>query len=345
MRWIACILTMNVLSIHAQDCTNAPILNEVQIQDTPSDRFTADGSLSISYTSGTPTSLVMTGLNGSDSYVLPIGLLIGIAPGNYTSALIDGNGCISNSLDIIVPYSLCCDSCGIGDVDTDGICDNTDSCTNRHAENFNDPANGPCVIFGCTNPTFTEYDEAATIDDGSCLTECTPPNFDGYTYDVVIIGNQCWFAENLRTTTYQDGSLIDSSLDSLDWATTINGAVTVYGEGELGCQDYHSAGACEDSIAILRYGRLYNWHAVDDPRKLCPLDWHVPAHEDWIDLESFMASQGITDLGTALKSSGGWDYGNGTNAFGFNGMPGGYRGPINSGFAWAGIFGTWWSWK
>ena len=83
---------------------------------------------------------------------------------------------------------------------------------------------------GCTNPNFGEYDAAATVDDGSCLTpnayagctdpayfeydpyaseddgSCTflsagyctaPAAFDGYTYEVVAIG-QCWFAENLR---------------------------------------------------------------------------------------------------------------------------------------------------
>ena len=39
--------------------------------------------------------------------------------------------------------------------------------------------------------------------------ECvTSVEFDSYTYPVVAVGPQCWFAENLRTTVYQDGSPI-----------------------------------------------------------------------------------------------------------------------------------------
>ena len=36
-------------------------------------------------------------------------------------------------------------------------------------------------------------------------TFCYPVDFYGYTYDVVAIGEQCWFAENLRTTQYSNG--------------------------------------------------------------------------------------------------------------------------------------------
>ena len=39
------------------------------------------------------------------------------------------------------------------------------------------------------------------------LTEAmSGPTFDGYSYAAVLIGDQCWFAENLRTTVYADGS-------------------------------------------------------------------------------------------------------------------------------------------
>ena len=79
------------------------------------------------------------------------------------------------------------------------------------------------VVEGCTDPAYTEYDASANTDDGSCTTPvvegCTDPadmnfgcrkhgygscasywcssiEFDGYTYSVVEIGDQCWFAEN-----------------------------------------------------------------------------------------------------------------------------------------------------
>ena len=35
---------------------------------------------------------------------------------------------------------------------------------------------------------------------------CSSPSMDGYNYSVVQIGDQCWFAENLRTSVYADGT-------------------------------------------------------------------------------------------------------------------------------------------
>ena len=61
-----------------------------------------------------------------------------------------------------------------------------------------------CAVgFGCTDPAYLEFDSLAVIDDGTCTVHvdsiCVSPTFDGYTYAVVEIGEQCWFAENLRT--------------------------------------------------------------------------------------------------------------------------------------------------
>ena len=64
-------------------------------------------------------------------------------------------------------------------------------------------------VQGCMDPTYTEYDASANTDDGSCATlalTCDSPSMDGYDYAVVEIGDQCWFAENLRTTVYADDS-------------------------------------------------------------------------------------------------------------------------------------------
>ncbi len=85
---------------------------------------------------------------------------------------------------LIVPYALCCSGCGINDTDSDGICDDDDNCTNQQAINYNDSANEDCVIPGCLDPTFMEYNEDATEDDGSCSTliveGCTNPAADNY---------------------------------------------------------------------------------------------------------------------------------------------------------------------
>ena len=113
----------------------------------------------INLTSGTATTLLLTGLNGTADLSVDIPNELGIIPAGYYSAQVrDAEGCfgvatapggstfgqpaVSHAL--IVSYALCCNGCGQYDSDTDGICDGSDNCIDRTAPNFNDPANGPC---------------------------------------------------------------------------------------------------------------------------------------------------------------------------------------------------------
>ena len=58
-----------------------------------------------------------------------------------------------------------------------------------------------------------------------------PIAMDGYSYSTVLIGDQCWFAENLRTTVYGNGDVIPAGLTDGEWDSTTSGATAVYGEG------------------------------------------------------------------------------------------------------------------
>ena len=203
------------------------------------------------------------------------------------------------------------------------------------------------IIQGCTDPAFTEYNASANTDDGSCATlPCSDDvEMDGYSYSVVEIGDQCWFAENLRTTAYRNGDAIPAGLTDGDWSSTTSGATAVYGEDD-GCNDNSpDIDACDDVQSLAEYGRLYNWYAVDDVRSLCPSGWHVPTDAEWTDLENYITSQGFDGTeGTGLKSTYGWNaFGNGTDYFGFSGLPGGNRVPSNGYFDLAGRGGIWWS--
>ncbi len=63
-----------------------------------------------------------------------------------------------------------------------------------------------CENPGCTDPAADNYDPYA--EEGGLCTyggPCQGPTFDGYSYAAVLIGDQCWFAENLRTTIYRNG--------------------------------------------------------------------------------------------------------------------------------------------
>ena len=146
--------------------------------------------------------------------------------------------------------------------------------------------------------------------------------YAGVGYSTVQIGDQCWFAENLRTTTYLNGDAISQNLSDGDWQSTTSGAMAFYISGPA-------------------YGGLYNWYAVDDARGLCPSGWHVPTDEEWTILTDHLGGELVA--GGQMKSNYGWFLGgNGTNSSGFSGLPGGGR-FTNGLFNNAGLDGNWWS--
>ena len=189
------------------------------------------------------------------------------------------------------------------------------------------------------------------IEYGPCGPDSTV-SYHGYDYSLVEIGEQCWFAENLRTEHYANGDSIPANLTDGEWNSTTSGALAVYGE-DAGCQDNSPYGnACDPAWSLNEYGRLYNWYAVDDERGLCPMGWHVPTDGEYMTLEMELgmseseANSGAwrgTDQGTQMKTTYGWyDGGNGTNSSGFSGFPGGLR--ETSGYFYAaGFDGFWWS--
>ena len=215
-----------------------------------------------------------------------------------------------------------------------------------------------CPVSGCMDEAAGNYNPEAVIEDDSCVygpSECggaSTVTFDGYTYDLVAIGDQCWFAENLRTEHYTNGDAIPANLTDGEWQSTTSGAVAVYGE-DAGCNNYSPDGdACDPDWSLNEYGRLYNWYAVDDARGLCPTGWHVPTDGEWMTLEmelGMSASEANdigwrgTDQGTQMKTTYGWyQGGNGTNSSGFSGLPGGLRNTSGT-FNLAGNYGIWWS--
>ena len=158
-----------------------------------------------------------------------------------------------------------------------------------------------------------------------CLLNCPTVTFDGHEYQTVAIDCQCWFAENLLTTVYADGSAIPEVTANESWADLNTGARC----------DYDNV---PDSAAI--YGRLYNWHAVDSAAGLCPSGWHVPTNEEWQTLD---VTLGASDSGAQMKASASdssaW---NGTNSSGWSGLPGGFRAYYGA-FMKGGTDGTWWT--
>jgi len=125
-------------------CEGQLELAAVEMTESATSLSAADGSATLSVTTGTPASLTLTGVNGAPDYTFAQpGAIDGIAAGIYTVTATDAAACTSNELTLIMTYALCCD-CGVSDVDTDGICDDSDNCTDKSASNYADPANTDC---------------------------------------------------------------------------------------------------------------------------------------------------------------------------------------------------------
>ena len=211
---------------------------------------------------------------------------------------------------------------------------------------------GMCQI---TTPSDSNFDGCVQLNDlldllsayGDCgdsepSWQCGDPlEYQGYDYETVLIGDQCWFAENLRSENYDNGDAIPANLSNSEWDQVTSGAVAVYGE-DAGCYNYSpDIDACDPAQSLEEYGRLYNWHAVDDARGLCPSGWHVPTDGEWTVMTDELGGESIA--GGQMKTTYGWyQGGNGTNSTGFSGLPGGGRDYVGY-FSFAGGSGYWWS--
>ncbi len=48
-----------------------------------------------------------------------------------------------------------------------------------------------------------------------------------------------------------------------------------------------------------KYGKLYNWHAVNDPRGLAPQGYHIPSDVEWVKLLGALGAE----AGNSMKSA------------------------------------------
>lgn len=205
-----------------------------------------------------------------------------------------------------------------------------------------------------TNSAGTSYGEqrsfTAVVDVGvSCSGAATVTDYDNNTYNTVLIGNQCWMKENLRTTHYSDGTSIPLG------SSTSNTTAYYY---------------VDDNISnVSTYGYLYNWPAVmgnsssssanpSGVQGICPTGWHVPSDAEWTQLSDYVGSQtqyqcsaNSAYIAKALASTSGWAINmsnlcavglepSSNNSTGFSALPAGCYG---SNLSYFGAYATFWS--
>jgi len=166
----------------------------------------------------------------------------------------------------------------------------------------------------------TEYDDVYI----NFYTDDCPPtvtDIDNNIYNTVQIGNQCWMKENLKTTTYNNGTSIPLVCACGSWQITVG--TYSFAEDDINMKDI--------------YGALYNWNAVNNPNGLCPAGWHVPTDDEWTILNDFIGGFGVGnklkscrqvnsplggDCNTNLHPRWDGDLEWGTDDYGFSGLPG-----------------------
>jgi uncharacterized protein (TIGR02145 family) len=207
---------------------------------------------------------------------------------------------------------------------------------------------------------WVSFSNAQTYTKGKGLT------YKGHSYPTVVMGNgQEWMAENLSVFYFRNGDPIPVVKTAEAWEKAgVN----------------HQPACCyyENNAEYGKtYGVLYNWYAVNDPRGLAPEGWHLPTDAEWTTLVSYLGND--KTAGAKMKSTSGWKSyegeaecanckswtpeqkagqtcnvcndsrksksqitGNGTNLYGFSGLPGGVRG-ANGSFLNVGCLGYFWS--
>lgn len=187
----------------------------------------------------------------------------------------------------------------------------------------------------------------------SCPGTPTVSDIDGNVYNTVLIGEQCWMKENLRTTHYRNGTAIEyPGDDNLLWQSNNSGAYAWY-NNDVNWKD--------------SYGALYNWYAVNNQNGFCPAGFRVPTDSEWTQLVDYLGTNGFPNntqtngAGNALKSCRQvnsphtgecntsehprWSQSqvyNGFDAYGFSAFPAGGR-YFNGDFSAMGSHTAWWS--
>lgn len=149
--------------------------------------------------------------------------------------------------------------------------------------------------------------------------------YHDYDYDIVEIGDQCWFAENCRYLPEVSPPTV-ASYGPVGYVYNYNG-------------DDLSAATQTYEYSVM--GAMYNWGATQG-WDLCPTGWHIPSEYDFQVLTE--AVGGADSAGYFLKSEAHWTSpGGGLDSFGFGALPGGYRSRSYSTFNNFGSSGSYWS--
>lgn len=163
-------------------------------------------------------------------------------------------------------------------------------------------------------------------------------SYEGQDYATVMIGGQCWMAENLNVGTMVSGMNMSD-----------DGIIEKYCYGD-------NAANCTTYGALYQWNEMMQYTTTESAKGICPTGWHLPSDDEYKTMEIFLGmSQSEADMEGYRGSNQGsqmagneplWfdgplDMNINFGSSGFQGLPGGGR--LNTGgyFNFARIFFMW----
>lgn len=140
-----------------------------------------------------------------------------------------------------------------------------------------------------------EYDMKIIEDSESEYVIISPGFFESY--------DMAWMMENLSVSRFRNGDPIPEAKSNEEWI-----------QANLNRQPawcHYNNNPANDK----KYGKLYNWYAVSDPRRLAPINFKIPDNDEWNQTIDFFG--GKDKAGVKMKSQDGWN--------GFSAIPAGKR--------------------
>lgn len=173
-----------------------------------------------------------------------------------------------------------------------------------------------CVLCGCKKqgePYSPENSKAVEY-----VSDCI-----GNKYPVVKIGSQLWMAENLKCDKY------DTESESYGKNVTCYKLSDELLKGVEDSLFFHIGAEKKESFS--HFGYLYNWHTTvgvggdtEIRQGICPNGYHVPTMNEWNELINFCGGYKSALNKLKSKTEEWYNYGYGTDEYGFNMLPAGF---------------------
>ncbi|MBW2262806.1 MAG: hypothetical protein JRG91_12595 [Deltaproteobacteria bacterium] len=179
----------------------------------------------------------------------------------------------------IMVFALGCgggggDEDATADAEPDGVVDVAEETT---ADAADDPApdvtEDPDVV---EDPVEDPVEDTTTDSPGFTCGDVLTDSRDGWTYQTVLIGTQCWMQENLNIGTLTRSTAAGSQMSD-------DGTIERY------CWE-NDVAWCNGADGLMRRGGFYEWREAMDTytgwptapvQGICPAGWHIPSQAEF----------------------------------------------------------------